>query len=98
MAAEELYQMVKTTRLLLQSKTVPYSPVSCRRQSLEAKFAELDRDGSGDLDADELVETLVYECAVKRVQARTLVDDFDLNRNGTLDKDEFMTMWFKLFR
>ena len=58
---------------------------------------ELDRNGSGDLDADELVETLVKECALKHFQARSLVDDFDINQNGTLDKEEFMTMWFKLF-
>ncbi len=65
--------------------------------NLESKFAELDRDNSGDLNAEELVDVLVNECALIEFQARSLVEDFDLNHNGTLDKEEFMAMWIKLF-
>ena len=68
-----------------------------RRDTLEAKFEALDVDKSGDLEAEELVETLVNECAIEEFMARSLVDDFDINHNGTLDKDEFMRMWIKLF-
>ena len=64
---------------------------------MEAKFNELDSDQSGDLDADELVETQIMECALPELQARSLVDDFDINNNGTIDKEEFLEMWFRLF-
>ena len=37
------------------------------------------------------------ECALPRFQARSLVEDFDLNKNGIIEKNEFMEMWFKLF-
>lgn len=40
---------------------------------------------------------LVNECSLKEVQARSLVDDFDLDKNGTIDKQEFLTLWLKIF-
>ena len=46
---------------------------------------------------DLVLQMLVKECSLKELQARSLVDDFDLNRDGTIDKKEFMTMWIKLF-
>ena len=60
-------------------------------------FDELDLDKSGDLDADELVQTIINECALPDLQARSLVDDFDINKNGTIDKEEFLEMWLRLF-
>ena len=47
--------------------------------------------------SDLVLQMLVKECSLKELQARSLVDDFDLNRDGTIDKKEFMTMWIKLF-
>ena len=64
---------------------------------MENKFNELDNDCSGDLDANELVETICAECVLPEIQARSLVDDFDINNNGTIDKIEFMDMWLRLF-
>ena len=68
-----------------------------RKELLESRFQELDQDQSGDLDADELVEVLMKECALRISQARALVEDFDLDQNGRIDKAEFNNMWMKLF-
>lgn len=57
----------------------------------------MDVDGSGDLDPDELCSTLMRECALQEVQARSLVDDFDVNKDGCIGLDEFMAMWTHLF-
>ena len=68
-----------------------------RKAILEGEFDKLDTDHSGDLDSEELISTLVNECAIEEFFARSLLEDFDLDRNGTIDRDEFMTMWMKLF-
>ena len=58
---------------------------------------DLDVDNSGDLNTDELCDVLMQECALKELQARTLIEDFDLDRNGKIDKLEFNRMWTQLF-
>ena len=37
------------------------------------------------------------ECAVDERMARSLVEDFDLNKDGQLNKEEFNNMFIKLF-
>ena len=64
---------------------------------MEKKFDELDSDGSGDLDKEETVGVIAEECMLDFMMASCLVDDFDLNKDGKLDKTEFMKMWTNLF-
>mgnify|MGYP001565915734 CR=1 FL=1 len=68
-----------------------------RRDDIEKQFKDLDKANRGDLEIAELVSVLVKECAMDEPQARSLIDDFDVNKDGSIDKDEFMTMWLKLF-
>ena len=70
---------------------------SYRRAELEEKFKDLDADNSGDLDKGETVQIISELCGIDPMIASSLIDDFDLDKNGVLDKQEFMLMWTKLF-
>lgn len=70
---------------------------SFRKDTLLEKFNEMDTDGSGALKPDELVALLQEECALEEKHARSLVDDFDNNKDGSVSKAEFLDTWSKLF-
>ncbi|ELT91521.1 hypothetical protein CAPTEDRAFT_222069 [Capitella teleta] len=74
-----------------------YSCVKAKKDQLEERFDELDKDHSGDLQTEELCEILVTECGLKEIQARMLIEDFDVDRNGSIDRFEFNLMWTKIF-
>lgn len=69
----------------------------CRFHDIEACFHDLDTDASGDLDPEELFHILMRECALKDFQVHSLVDDFDINKDGKIDHSEFLNMWTNLF-
>ena len=68
-----------------------------RSHDLETRFNDLDKDESGDLDPEELFQILKAECALKDFQVHSLVDDFDINKDGKVDRNEFLYMWTNLF-
>ena len=72
-------------------------PSRCRSHDLETRFNDLDKDESGDLDPEELFQILKGECALKDFQVHSLVDDFDINKDGNVDSNEFLDMWTNLF-
>jgi len=57
-------------------------------QKLYARFKEIDKDGSGDLDPDEIfdVAELNQNPLVKRV-----ISIFDVNKDGNISFAEFLT-------
>ena len=64
---------------------------------MEQQFRALDMDNSGDLDVDELLATIMSESGLTETHARALINEFDLDKNGTIDRDEFIAMWTNLF-
>ena len=68
-----------------------------RKDQLQKRFQQLDADGSDGLDPDELCAALVEECAMEEFQARSLIEDFDMNNNGCIGMEEFMALWTSLF-
>lgn len=65
--------------------------------TIESTFLSLDADESGYLDASELCCVLMENYFIEEFQARSLVEDFDLNHDGKIDKNEFIQLWTKLF-
>ena len=78
--------------MILIFKTPPF-----RKEFLRTKFVELDKDNSNTLSADEVVVMIKEECVVDDNMARCLVDDFDLNNDGQLNKEEFNNLMITLF-
>ena len=62
-----------------------------------ATFDTLDKDGSGSLAQEEVVQVVADQCAVNKSVARSLVEDFDQNNDGLLSKKEFSAHFSKLF-
>jgi calcium-dependent protein kinase len=53
-------------------------------------FEEMDTDGSGSIDADELAAGLKARgYTVSKAEIEQLIDRMDINQDGTLEFDEF---------
>lgn len=61
------------------------------------RFDELDKDGNGVLTPDEVVHVIMDMMAIDEEMARWMVQMFDQNQDGSLDKAEFMQMWNNMF-
>ncbi|KAK2184333.1 hypothetical protein NP493_271g02006 [Ridgeia piscesae] len=74
-----------------------YACLKAKSHELEVRFNDLDRDASGVLEPEELFQILQAECALKDFQVHSLVEDFDVNKDGKIDRSEFLYMWTNLF-
>ena len=68
-----------------------------RKDQLQKRFQQLDADRSDGLDPNELCAALMQKCAMEEFQARSLIEDFDMNTNRCIGMEEFMTLWTSLF-
>lgn len=72
--------------------------LGCRQKEFSAHwFSELDKDGSGDLDPEEMKKWLREECLLDEQHACALACSFDVNKDGKLDKQEFKLFFERLF-
>jgi len=68
-----------------------------KREFMEERFNQLDADKNGTLDKDELAESLMTELVCDRLTADMMVDSYDTNKDGKIDREEFQKMWTKIF-
>lgn len=64
---------------------------------MSARFDELDADGSGTLSFAELVIVIKDKMGMSETEAKKFVDVFDENKDGEIDKKEFVNMWTSMF-
>jgi Ca2+-binding EF-hand superfamily protein len=62
-----------------------------------ARFEQLDADHNGVLSPDEVVNVLQETLGLDEDNARYMVKMFDTNKDGNLDKTEFMALWAEMF-
>lgn len=78
-----------------------YYAFACRSEELKNKFIELDKDQSGFIEPNEIVEVLrkglVLDGPDDDQMAKSVIEDFDTNKDGKLSKDEFVNLWVKMF-
>lgn len=60
-------------------------------------FDRLDKDRNGVLSPEEVVSIIQDRMGFDVATARQLVDMFDQNKDGSLDKTEFMQLWTSMF-
>ena len=66
-------------------------------EQYRAQFAELDTDGSGELDEGELLAALTkLGATATEDEARRMIREADVNGNGTIDFEEFCAHMAKL--
>jgi len=68
-----------------------------RNDDIALCFDQLDRDGNGVLSPDEVVSIVQTKMGFDEKTARHLVEVFDQNKDGSLDKTEFMQLWTTMF-
>lgn len=68
-----------------------------RHDEMAQRFDQLDKDGNGVLTPDEVVHVIKSMMGVDDEMARWMVQMFDQNQDGSLDKTEFMQMWNSMF-
>jgi len=71
--------------------------VECSNDELTKRFDELDKDGNGVLSESELVTVIGEMMGVDQPRAVALMQMFDRNQDGSLDKTEFMQLWASMF-
>jgi len=64
---------------------------------MSTRFKLLDRDGNGLLSQEEVCSLLQQLMGFDRSMALYLIDMFDTNHDGNLDKTEFIQMWSGMF-
>ena len=60
-------------------------------------FDKLDKDGNGVLTPDEVVSIIQDRLGFDQETAKYMVEMFDQNKDGSLDKSEFMMLWTSMF-
>jgi Ca2+-binding EF-hand superfamily protein len=66
-------------------------------EELRALFCIYDRDGSGMIDMDELLEALP-SVGYEEEDFRTLFNTYDIDKNGLLDCEEFLNLMADVFQ
>lgn len=74
-----------------------YAEAKATHEEIAAKFDELDKDGNGVLSPDEVVSIIQAYMGFDERMAHTMIQMFDQNQDGNLDKNEFMQLWTSMF-
>ena len=68
-----------------------------RNDEITRRFEELDKDRNGVLSPQEVVHVIQEMMGVDQQTAVAMMRMFDTNRDGSLDKTEFMQLWANMF-
>ena len=80
-----------------QNKTNRNVLFSYRHEEIAERFDMLDKDGNGVLSPEEVVSVIRDMMGFDETMARWMVQMFDQNQDGSLDKSEFIEMWTSMF-
>ena len=69
----------------------------CRNDKITEKFQELDKNGDGLLCPSEVICVLKKMLGLDDEMAKYMINMFDTNQDGNIDKTEFVTMWSSMF-
>jgi Ca2+-binding EF-hand superfamily protein len=74
-----------------------YAEAKATNEEVAARFDQLDADRNGVLSPEEVVGVLKETLGLDEDNARYMVKMFDTNKDGNLDKTEFMALWAEMF-
>ena len=69
-----------------------------RSDDIGKRFDALDTDGNGLLSPSELIGVIRDTLGYDEAQTKNLLATFDDNKDGQIDKKEFVGMWSYLFK
>ena len=93
------FERINSLRLRRLSGQRLRTPCAClyRNDEITRRFAELDKDRNGVLSPQEVVHVIQELMGVDEQTAVAMMRMFDTNRDGSLDKTEFMQLWANMF-
>ena len=71
--------------------------IACSNDEISTRFKQLDKDGNGMLNHEEVSAVLQQMMGFDKSMARYIIEMFDTNHDGHLDKTEFIQMWSGMF-
>jgi len=74
-----------------------YAEAKATNDEIAGRFEKLDKDGNGVLTPDEVLSVLKDLLGFDDQMARYLIEMFDTNKDGSLDKAEFVHLWSAMF-
>jgi Ca2+-binding EF-hand superfamily protein len=74
-----------------------YAEATAINEDIGRRFDAIDADGNGVLSHDELINVICDTLNYEPSKARQFVDSFDTNKDGSIDKKEFVGMWSIMF-
>ncbi|ESN98319.1 hypothetical protein HELRODRAFT_193047 [Helobdella robusta] len=74
-----------------------YAEAKATNEEITNRFLELDKDGNGVLSPDEVISVIKELMGYNDQMAVSLMQVFDKNQDGSLDKTEFMQLWSNMF-
>jgi Ca2+-binding EF-hand superfamily protein len=74
-----------------------YSEAKAITDDIGRRFDSLDTDGNGLLSPSELSGVIADTLGYDQTKAKQFVDTFDINKDGHIDKKEFVGMWSIMF-
>lgn len=74
-----------------------YAEAKAINEDIGRRFDALDADGNGVLSHDELADVICQTLNYDVSRVRQFVDSFDVNKDGHIDKKEFVSMWSIMF-
>lgn len=66
-------------------------------EEISARFDQIDKNGDGVLSRDEVATVMKELMGFDASMADYLITMFDSNKDGQLDKTEFVQMWSGMF-
>jgi hypothetical protein len=79
------------------SRMISICDCRCSNEEITKRFSELDKDHNGVLSPQEVIQVIQDMMGVDEQRAVALIQMFDQNRDGSLDKTEFMQLWANMF-
>jgi Ca2+-binding EF-hand superfamily protein len=74
-----------------------YAETKATNEDIAMCFNQLDKDGNGVLSPEEVIAVIQEKMGFDENMARYLVQMFDQNQDGSLDKGEFVQLWSTMF-
>jgi len=74
-----------------------YAEAKATNEEISACFDKLDKDRNGVLSPDEVITVIQEKMGFDENMAKYLVQMFDQNQDGNLDKTEFIQLWESMF-
>lgn len=74
-----------------------YAEAKATNDDIATCFDRLDKDGNGVLSPEEVASIIQDRLGFDAASSRDIVDMFDQNHDGGLDKTEFMQLWTSMF-